>query len=469
MALVSLARPEPFSLFPTCCVSRHDSSALFPSVPNSLSSVVPESTKLKRADPKPASAWWAIVLNPPPSVAASWGQGSDASSREASGKRKPLGTAEAASGESGAPGEAGELNREALVPSSLLLLDWLHTLRSGLRQPKLQLGKSGGRRRPRGVLYFCGGRGRSLWVAVKLFWSREMRLGGRRRRGLTGLPGKSGSSGSSEVADDWSLPLKLLLLKARFGSGGWNHGTACRLGCRCDLRTPLAAYVLKKRVPGAGRDAAMAGARPKVQTETPRDSASAPAGPPGPSAGSQPRSSPDFPKPPGGRCLARPRALGAAQAGISFQADTECTQSRVSACGSDPVQHVEEWHSVICAVTSNKENVTVAAEISLGHTKQLLKDVTELQILGEITFNKSLYEGLNAENHRTKITVILLKAEELHSLPLIIGSSVGGLLLLVVIIAILFKCGFFKRKYQQLNLESIRRAQLKADSLLEEE
>ncbi|KAH0511378.1 Integrin alpha-E [Microtus ochrogaster] len=110
-------------------------------------------------------------------------------------------------------------------------------------------------------------------------------------------------------------------------------------------------------------------------------------------------------------------------------------------CGEPPkrvtAEHVEEWHSVICAITSNKENVTVAAEISLGHTKQ--------------------------------ITVILLKAEELHSLLLIIGSSIGGLLLLVVIIAILFKCGFFKRKYQQLNLESIRRAQLKADSLLEEE
>lgn len=35
------------------------------------------------------------------------------------------------------------------------------------------------------------------------------------------------------------------------------------------------------------------------------------------------------------------------------------------------LQHVEEWHSVICAITSNKENVTVAAEISLGHTKQV--------------------------------------------------------------------------------------------------
>lgn len=150
------------------------------------------------------------------------------------------------------------------------------------------------------------------------------------------------------------------------------------------------------------------------------------------------------------------------------QDHTECTQSQEPACGSDPVQHVKEWHSVVCAITSNKENVTVAAEISVGHTKQLLRDVSELPILGEISFNKSLYEGLNAENHRTKITVIFLKEEETRSLPLIIGSSIGGLLVLVVIIAILFKCGFFKRKYQQLNLESTRRAQLKADSLLQD-
>ncbi|KAF7478691.1 hypothetical protein GHT09_010143 [Marmota monax] len=130
------------------------------------------------------------------------------------------------------------------------------------------------------------------------------------------------------------------------------------------------------------------------------------------------------------------------------------------------LQRVDEWYSVSCNITSDKENVTVAAEISLSHAEQLLRDVTELQIFGEISFNKSLYEGLNAENHRTKITVIFLTNEEYHSLPLIIGSSVAGLLVLVVIIVILFKCGFFKRKYQQLNLESIRKAQLKSDSLL---
>lgn len=174
------------------------------------------------------------------------------------------------------------------MPRSLLSLDWLHTPRSGLRQPRLQLGKCGGRSRPHGVLHFCGGRGRSLWVAVRVHW-RETRPRGRRRRGPTGLPGKSGSSGSSgsseETDGDWSLPLKLLL-KARFGSGGWNHGTAGRRGCRCDLRTPLAAYVRKSRVPGCGRDAAMAGARRSVQTETPRDFRERARRPLGPSAGS---------------------------------------------------------------------------------------------------------------------------------------------------------------------------------------
>lgn len=44
------------------------------------------------------------------------------------------------------------------------------------------------------------------------------------------------------------------------------------------------------------------------------------------------------------------------------------------------LQRVEEWHSVICAITSSKENVTVAAEIFVGHTKQVLE--TEILQIG---------------------------------------------------------------------------------------
>lgn len=52
------------------------------------------------------------------------------------------------------PGEAGELNRDALVPSSPPSLGCLHTLRSGLRRPGLRLGKGGGPSGPQGVLHF---------------------------------------------------------------------------------------------------------------------------------------------------------------------------------------------------------------------------------------------------------------------------------------------------------------------------
>ena len=77
-------------------------------------------------------------MNLPLPVAASWEQGRGAWSREASGRWKLLGASEAASRKvegsvqmlsSGAgnpgPGEARELNREALVPSSPPSLGWL--------------------------------------------------------------------------------------------------------------------------------------------------------------------------------------------------------------------------------------------------------------------------------------------------------------------------------------------------------
>ncbi|XP_029785107.1 integrin alpha-E isoform X4 [Suricata suricatta] len=68
-----------------------------------------------------------------------------------------------------------------------------------------------------------------------------------------------------------------------------------------------------------------------------------------------------------------------------------------------------------------------------------------------------------------QITVIFLKDQEYYALRHIVMSCACGLLLLTVIVISLFKCGFFKRKYQHLNLDGTRRAPLKSESLLTEE
>ncbi|KAG8517129.1 Integrin alpha-E [Galemys pyrenaicus] len=124
---------------------------------------------------------------------------------------------------------------------------------------------------------------------------------------------------------------------------------------------------------------------------------------------------------------------------LSLQAHTQCNRSEAGTCGSSSVQQVQDWYSENCTIASAKENVTVTAELSLSGAKQLPTDVTELHILGEISFDKNLYEGLNTENNRTTITVIFLKDEVSPPMPLVIGSSVGGLVVLIVIIIILFK------------------------------
>ncbi|VFV41865.1 integrin alpha-x [Lynx pardinus] len=46
--------------------------------------------------------------------------------------------------------------------------------------------------------------------------------------------------------------------------------------------------------------------------------------------------------------------------------------------------------------------------------------------------------------------MVLEKYEVYNSIPIIMGSSLGGLLLLALITAILYKVGFFKRRYKEM-------------------
>lgn len=108
------------------------------------------------------------------------------------------------------------------------------------------------------------------------------------------------------------------------------------------------------------------------------------------------------------------------------------------------------YQYVGCSVRTDGDNITVRAELSLNNSYQFLKSRTVLLVRGKITFNRELYMGLKEENHNAEITLVLLKDEVFDPLPVIIGSCVGGLLLLAFIIPLLWKCGFFKRNYKTM-------------------
>uniref|UniRef100_A0A8D1NT53 VWFA domain-containing protein n=1 Tax=Sus scrofa TaxID=9823 RepID=A0A8D1NT53_PIG len=72
--------------------------------------------------------------------------------------------------------------------------------------------------------------------------------------------------------------------------------------------------------------------------------------------------------------------------------------------------------------------------------------------VAEITFDRSMYSQLPGQEAflRAQMEMVLEEYEVYNPVPLIVGSSVGGLLLLVLITALLYKCGFFKRQYKEM-------------------
>ncbi|XP_074969739.1 integrin alpha-E [Phalacrocorax aristotelis] len=138
------------------------------------------------------------------------------------------------------------------------------------------------------------------------------------------------------------------------------------------------------------------------------------------------------------------------------QETTECgvggegvPELREHSGGTEPegVRDVE-YQCVHCSLRTDGDDVTVTAELSLSHSYQFFKSRTVLPVPGKITFNRELYLGLKEENHNAEITLVFLKDEVVNPLPAILGSCVAGLLLLALIILLLWKCGFFKRKYK---------------------
>ncbi|XP_066131842.1 integrin alpha-X isoform X1 [Saccopteryx bilineata] len=94
--------------------------------------------------------------------------------------------------------------------------------------------------------------------------------------------------------------------------------------------------------------------------------------------------------------------------------------------------------------------------LSFGWVSQTLQKKVSVVSVAEITFDRAVYSQLPGQEAflRAQMATALEKLEARNLVPVIAGSSVGGLLLLALITAGLYKAGFFKRQYKELMEEA---------------
>ncbi|CAH6793196.1 Itgad [Phodopus roborovskii] len=90
--------------------------------------------------------------------------------------------------------------------------------------------------------------------------------------------------------------------------------------------------------------------------------------------------------------------------------------------------------------------------LSFSWVSQTLQKKVVVMSVAEITFNTSVYSQLPGQEAflRAQVETVLEEYEVFEPISLIVGSSVGGLLVLALISVALYKFGFFKRRYKQM-------------------
>ncbi|XP_036166191.1 integrin alpha-X isoform X1 [Myotis myotis] len=151
-----------------------------------------------------------------------------------------------------------------------------------------------------------------------------------------------------------------------------------------------------------------------------------------------------------------------------------CSSERIVPTEADPRAHIQRNPVLDCSAaacrrfrcdvpsfgTQEELDFTLKGNLSFGWVRQTLQKKVSVVSMAGITFDRSVYAQLPGQEAflRAQMEVVLEKQEVHNPVPLIVGSSVGGLLLLALITAILYKVGFFKRQYKEMMAEANEQA-----------